>query len=336
MKSVWTGEWPTPETSVKPESQQAATKLYRLPTGNSEIASGPAPTSEWNLCRDNIRRLLMGEFTTDPGIKRDDKIRITKQREELIGQIRKGRYAQHYADHQGAYGSLADSDLGAYFTYRGQEFVLLGAQPHAQKDKLVGQNLLDGAESTFTVECVERALEEEMKARVKRKYEQNKESYAKFAVSDVRPYWMEGVNPHTVYPHECFYRAFRYATDLDSNLEKGTWLVHGECILASGLHAWVELPDGLVFDGVFQQFYRIEDWEREMFGQAWYKFTPEAATLILANMPETDGQCSYCWAAELKLPWFRGVPLEIDFDMAWELIVKSGIREKADNQDPRE
>jgi hypothetical protein len=145
---------------------------------------------------------------------------------------------------------------------------------------------------------------------------------------------MEGVDPHAIYPHECFYRSYRYATDPVRLSEKTIRLVHGECVLALGPHAWVELPDGLVFDGVFQQYYRIEDWETEISGRAWYKFTPHAASLILANMPRADdGQCCYQWDAVLNLSRFRGVPLEIDFDMAWDLIVASGIRDEPENHD---
>jgi hypothetical protein len=259
---------------------------------------------------------------------------MSKQRDELIGQIRKGRYAQHFENHPGVFGSLTTSDLGKYFSYRGHPFVLLGAHLRARKYKLVCHSPLDDSTWKFTVGCVERALREEFTAKVRRRYERSKQRYAKYAVSNVRSVWMEGVQPHAIYPHGCFYRAYRYATDLVRLPERGIRLVHGQCTLALGPHAWVELPDGLVFDGVLQQFYLIEDWEEEILGQAWYKYTPSAAALILANMPVThDGQRICQWDAELKLPWFSGVPLEIDLDKAWELIVASGIREEANNQD---
>jgi hypothetical protein len=165
-------------------------------------------------------------------------------------------------------------------------------------------------------------------ASVRSVYERSRERYAKYAVANVRPLWSVGVDWDAIYPQECFVRAYHYAVHLDRCCEKGIWLVHGECAMAFGPHAWVELPDGLVFDGVFQQFYRLEDWEAHIRGQAWYKFTPDAAFLIFANMPRTeDGQFIYRWDANLRLPWFTGVPLEIDREKAWSLIVASGIRE---------
>jgi hypothetical protein len=165
-------------------------------------------------------------------------------------------------------------------------------------------------------------------ATVRSVYERSKERYAKYAVANVRPLWSVGVDLDAVYPQECFFRAYRYVVHLDRLLEEGIWLVHGECAMAFGPHAWVELPDGLVFDAVLNQFYHLEDWEKHILGTAWYKFTPDAASLIFANMPRTeDGQFIYRWDANLGLPWFTGVPLEIDREKAWLLIVASGIRE---------
>lgn len=158
-------------------------------------------------------------------------------------------------------------------------------------------------------------------------YQQMKCEYSKYAVADVRPRWLDGVYPQDIFPQECFCRAYCYATDLNRFSEKGIWLVHGECAFALGPHAWVEMPDGLIFDGVFQQFFRAEDYADKLLGQPWYKFTPEAAFLIAANMPMTDdGQYFHRWDVKLKLPWYRGVPLEVDFEKAEELIVSSGIR----------
>lgn len=160
-------------------------------------------------------------------------------------------------------------------------------------------------------------------------YKQMKVTYAKYVVENVRPLWLEGVDPHAIYPQECFYRAYCYATDASRYTVKGLWLVHGECAFALGPHAWVELPDGLIFDGVFQQFFRAKDFydRGKLVGQPWYRFTPRAASLIAANMPMTDdGRCSYRWDGKLKLPWITDEPLEIDFEKADELIVASGIR----------
>ena len=64
-------------------------------------------------------------------------------------------------------------------------------------------------------------------------------------------------------------------------------------------------------------------------GRAWYRFTPDAACMIFANMPKTDdGQFMYQWDIALNLPSFRGIPLDIDRRKAWAFIVASGIRER--------
>ena len=181
--------------------------------------------------------------------------------------------------------------------------------------------------------------DEQFTAGVRRLYETMKQEHADYAVSDVPPLWLEGVEPQAIYPQECFYRAYSYATHLSRFSTKGIWLVHGECGLCFGCHAWVELPDGLVFDGVFQQFYRIEDWEKRILGRAWYKYTPRAAIRISYNMPKTDDGLHRLdgWHKSLKLPFiFAGTDsLEIDDEKAEELIVLNGLRDEADRQDAK-
>ncbi len=171
---------------------------------------------------------------------------------------------------------------------------------------------------------------------VRRRYEELKLKYSTLAIKDVPQLWLEGVDPAAIYPQECFSRAYRYAVDLCRIEVEGIWLVHGECGLCFGRHAWVELPDALVFDGVFQQFFRIEDWEKHILGTAWYKYTPFAASLISANMPKMDdGTIDMVWDVKLNLPWFRGMAFEIDENKAIELITANGLREEANRQDAR-
>lgn len=170
---------------------------------------------------------------------------------------------------------------------------------------------------------------EDEHANIYRVYEKMKLDCTPYVVTDVPPLWLVGVDPQALYPQECYYRAYRYATDLTRLSVKGLWLVHGECSLARGCHAWVELPGGLVFDGVLQQFFQITDWEKRFLAQSWYKFTPDAAALISANMPMTEeGEFIHRWDTKLNLPWYRGVPYKIDFDKAMEYITLSGIREE--------
>lgn len=141
--------------------------------------------------------------------------------------------------------------------------------------------------------------------------------------------WSEGTEPDTVYPQKCFYRAYLFCSALGSRLSddelNGVYLVHGECCLALGPHAWVELPGDLLFDGVFQRFYRLSLCD----AAAWYKYTPRAADIICANMPvdaKTNMMC-YAFYHPLRLPWGDpSNPLIIDYDKAIELLVTSGLR----------
>jgi hypothetical protein len=142
----------------------------------------------------------------------------------------------------------------------------------------------------------------------------------------VPPIWGEGTEPSIVYTHECFYRSYLYAEYLFLRLKreelKDVYLVHGECMLAMGPHAWVELPGDVIFDGVLQRFYRLSH------VTAWYKYTPSAATVLACNMPvDAHGQQSYAFYLPLKLPWGNPAnPLIIDDDNVIELLVTSGLR----------
>ena len=68
-----------------------------------------------------------------------------------------------------------------------------------------------------------------------------------------------GTNPDAMLVGDCYRQAMYYMRDL---APKGAILVHGRVADGMGAacitHAWVELPGGLVFDGVTQRFYRID------------------------------------------------------------------------------
>ena len=67
--------------------------------------------------------------------------------------------------------------------------------------------------------------------------------------------WKEGVSegPHNL--RQCYLNALLYALD-HHNIE-GLRLVHGvNCQFLD--HAWVDLPNRIVFDGVLQRFYTQE------------------------------------------------------------------------------
>jgi hypothetical protein len=159
--------------------------------------------------------------------------------------------------------------------------------------------------------------------RVEESYEQVKRSMTAHAITDVCPAWLEGVDGGAIHPHECYYRAHRYAIH-PARFEEGVLLVHGETGLCFGGHAWVELPDGLVFDGVFQQFYPLAVWDREAIPNRWYKFTPLAVGIITARLRKTHPGL-YRWDTVLHLPWGDPAnPLVIDGDMAHQLLLAQG------------
>jgi hypothetical protein len=158
---------------------------------------------------------------------------------------------------------------------------------------------------------------------IKDQYERIKHGMAEHAIADVCPAWLEDVDVGAIYPQECYYRAHRYATH-PARMEEGVFLVHGETGLLFGGHAWVELPNGLVFDGVFQQFYPLDVWDREAIPNRWYKFTPMAAGLITARLRKTHPGL-YRWDAVLKLPFGDPAkPLVIDGDVAHQLLLAQG------------
>jgi len=159
-------------------------------------------------------------------------------------------------------------------------------------------------------------------------FETKKQKVAKYAVRDVPSVWLEGVNRDAIYPQECFYRSFLYA--LNHSSVPGVWLVHGQCGLYFGPHAWVELPDGLVFDGVFQQFFRKGDYQQHIHATERFKYTPMAALLIRANMPLLDdGTIMLWWDVTLNLPYCEDVVLEIDEEKALELLAANDLLYKS-------
>lgn len=75
---------------------------------------------------------------------------------------------------------------------------------------------------------------------------------------DVDPVLRKGTKPEKFFVGDCFHRAMDYAGD---HMSEKAVIVHGQ--IADGLrtvivdHAWVELPGGIVFDGVTQRFYDL-------------------------------------------------------------------------------
>jgi hypothetical protein len=141
----------------------------------------------------------------------------------------------------------------------------------------------------------------------------------------VDPLWSAGTKPDKVYWQEGFYRSYRYLWNLNVRNDfkffggGDVHLVHGECILALGAHAWVELPGDILFDGVLQRFYKLSACK----AWSWYKYTAAAAGILLANMPVEAEGTRYDFFRPLGLPWAEQgkPPMVIDHDQASELLV---------------
>ena len=87
--------------------------------------------------------------------------------------------------------------------------------------------------------------------------------------------WKEGVidGPHNL--RQCYPNALLYAVD-HHNIE-GMRLVQGVNNLF-GEHAWVELPNNIVFDGVLQRFYAQDRYYSTTSARKEAEYTWEAAT----------------------------------------------------------
>jgi hypothetical protein len=110
-----------------------------------------------------------------------------------------------------------------------------------------------------------------------------------------------GTRPGRRYWGDCYRRAAdyvlaRFLRDGPCPPLEGLTLVHGTCragLLLWG-HAWVELPGGLVFDGVRQQFYEPAGYRRVLQTTAEATYRPEA---VVAQLRAT-GRYG---------PWHRGL-----------------------------
>src|SRR5690242_13300623 len=89
-----------------------------------------------------------------------------------------------------------------------------------------------------------------------------------------------GVTPRKTSPGLGFDTALRYVLAHPEII--GLRLVHGRCL---GLaHAWVELPGGVVFDGVVQRFYTLAGYRAATAATEEASYTSgEAAHLVLAG-----------------------------------------------------
>ena len=94
----------------------------------------------------------------------------------------------------------------------------------------------------------------------------------------VPPEWSRDTYPRTVYPGEAYERAFAYVLDHDI---EGMLLVHGVATHPAVDHAWVELPGGIVFDGVAQRFFAKDAYGAVMQVSPVAVYMPDAAVDLL-------------------------------------------------------
>jgi hypothetical protein len=95
-----------------------------------------------------------------------------------------------------------------------------------------------------------------------------------------------GVQPGAHYPGECFRRCVDYV--LANGDVPGVVMVDGLVNGEGGRirHAWVELPGGLVFDGVMQAFFDASGYYDFLDAVTVKRYSPLATMHLLMN-PET-------------------------------------------------
>jgi hypothetical protein len=110
------------------------------------------------------------------------------------------------------------------------------------------------------------------------------------------------------YPGECFGRAVQFLR-LRRKLPQAEF-VFGEALLG-GLHrhGWVEI-DGIVFDGVLQEFYSRDGYYKAQCVKPWYRYDRQA-TLYMDNMSKRYADSTYEWHFLLSLPWSKYVNLPV-------------------------
>ncbi len=102
-------------------------------------------------------------------------------------------------------------------------------------------------------------------------------------VVEVPPAWTRRTWPQRRYPQQCYGKSAGYVVDHPDIA--GMRLVHG--VVQHGTpplpldHAWVELPGGVVFDGVVQAFFSRHSYYRVMSAVPLDTYTPSHAAQML-------------------------------------------------------
>lgn len=166
-------------------------------------------------------------------------------------------------------------------------------------------------------------FDDEQRKREVDEYVQMRQSLARFEVVQSEWEWTGGVDFDAVFPHECYKQALLYSL---GSTRHGHTLVHGTTSLDLGGHAWVELPGEIVFDGVFQRFYRRDAYYGDMASAIpWYMYDGAAVLFLARHFKHDPGS----WSTMLDLPTIADrPPINISLEYAKELLdayyVRSG------------
>ena len=103
--------------------------------------------------------------------------------------------------------------------------------------------------------------------------------------ADVPPGWTRRTWPRRRYPQQCYRKTVAYMVQHPEIL--GMRLVHGVVSHGPGGvpldHAWVELPGGIVFDGVVQAFFTHASYTRVMAAVELDRYSSADAERLLAE-----------------------------------------------------
>lgn len=167
-------------------------------------------------------------------------------------------------------------------------------------------------------------------------------SVVRWSYKDLAPFevqvpeaWKGVTRPGNKFLHECFKWSLDFVLKLcfalpsDDPTQKGIHLVHG---LVSGRmpHGWVELPGGVVFDGVVQKFYATADYYRITGARVLYRYESDAVHYLFPILPWDDGgQLTGQWHVPLGLPSLPSEPQTVTRQEVKGLAARAGWKPSA-------
>jgi hypothetical protein len=131
--------------------------------------------------------------------------------------------------------------------------------------------------------------------------------------------WRRNAIKNLYFPRQCFARAIQFVRR-SPRLPQAEYFIGQAACGGCQQHGWVEI-EGIVFDGVMQDFYTKQGYYASQKVKPWYRFSREA-TLWIDPLSKKHCDWSYRWDCVLDLPWSRYVDLPlIDLEDAkryWE------------------